>query len=462
MQGWLLALLMIVPWYAFIAYHTGNPIWPMFPQFSRAPWGSPSSAATFEYWLNLVGVPKTLLNFVILPFHFTAHPELFRPERLLSPLLLAWPLAWVISIWNRSVRWWTLWALAYTVFWFNGAQFMRYWLPVVPLVGLALLESLGWVAERIGKPATLSSVIFAGLGLWAIISGAQVVGADLEVKGLPPATWEARRAFFLRRGLGFKGVEFVNRYAQAGDKVWIVNANRLTYYLQPRMVGYLDTSYEPSDRVTIRWPSNKEWVKSLEDQQVTWLFVFCEIGGKLPAKNPFQRPDGPAYELVYVGSQTYIFRRLPVPLEISQNKIVPNPPCATMATNNQSNRTTGRLLQVSHLNAAVGETAPAYEGYHDLASCESIAGWVWDAKQPGCSMSVDIYDGEKLLTQVLANELREDVAKTGKGNGFYGFTYSPPAHLRDGKPHAIRVKVSGTEMDLSSTPKSLACSPQSH
>src|SRR5262245_9180675 len=36
--GWGIVLLVVAPWYGFIAYHTGNPMWPMFPELPRPEW----------------------------------------------------------------------------------------------------------------------------------------------------------------------------------------------------------------------------------------------------------------------------------------------------------------------------------------------------------------------------------------------------------------------------------------
>src|SRR5262249_23636948 len=36
--GWGVVALIAIPWYGFIAYHTGNPVWPMFPQLTRGAW----------------------------------------------------------------------------------------------------------------------------------------------------------------------------------------------------------------------------------------------------------------------------------------------------------------------------------------------------------------------------------------------------------------------------------------
>jgi hypothetical protein len=69
---------------------------------------------------------------------------------------------------------------------------------------------------------------------------------------------------------------------------------------------------------------------------------------------------------------------------------------------------------------------------------------------------VDIYDGVLLLATLTARQFRQDlIAHTG--DGFHGFRYVVPDALRDGKTHSIRVKVSGTEIDLINTPKDINC-----
>ena len=84
----------------------------------------------------------------LLPLRVVDQPRLFSSEtsRGLFFLIAVWPLAWVVAAWDRSVRWWTCWAVAYTLFWFASAQFLRYWLPALPLIALALSESVAWFA----------------------------------------------------------------------------------------------------------------------------------------------------------------------------------------------------------------------------------------------------------------------------------------------------------------------------
>jgi hypothetical protein len=100
---------------------------------------------------------------------------------------------------------------------------------------------------------------------------------------------------------------------------------------------------------------------------------------------------------------------------------------------------------------------PVYEGYHDITNCNGIMGWAWDKNRPDDPIKVDIYDGDALLTTVIANDFRQDLLNAGIGNGRHGFTYTVPPELKDGKPRSIRMKYSGTDIDLYSTPKEITC-----
>jgi len=101
--------------------------------------------------------------------------------------------------------------------------------------------------------------------------------------------------------------------------------------------------------------------------------------------------------------------------------------------------------------------AHAYEGRYEKASCEEISGWAWDASNPQASVGVDVYaDGTSLAT-VQADLFRHDLADAGRGNGSHAFVYVPPSRLKDGWPHEMRVKIAGTDIELSKLPRSIVC-----
>lgn len=104
-------------------------------------------------------------------------------------------------------------------------------------------------------------------------------------------------------------------------------------------------------------------------------------------------------------------------------------------------------------------SASGYEGFHDITNCGAILGWVRNLKQPDTPVKVDLYDGDTLLATVAADQSRADLAAAGKGSGKFGFLYPVPDRLKDGKPHTIRMTVSGTQLHLTNTPKVLTCTP---
>ncbi|HMF19110.1 MAG TPA: hypothetical protein VKE98_18010 [Gemmataceae bacterium] len=104
-------------------------------------------------------------------------------------------------------------------------------------------------------------------------------------------------------------------------------------------------------------------------------------------------------------------------------------------------------------------THPKYQGFHDVTDSKMIFGWAWDANQPDSPISVDIYDGDKLLATVKADVFRQDLKAKGKP-GKHGFRIATPASLKDGKPHSVRIRYAGTKADLVNTPKVVTLLPE--
>lgn len=94
-----------------------------------------------------------------------------------------------------------------------------------------------------------------------------------------------------------------------------------------------------------------------------------------------------------------------------------------------------------------------FECFHDGANVEKVWGWAWNKNNPGGQVAVDIFDGERLLASILANEHRPDIASYTKDDGCHAFAYELPASVKDGLPHKIRVKIRGTNIDAYGTPK---------
>jgi hypothetical protein len=63
--------------------------------------------------------------------------------------------------------------------------------------------------------------------------------------------------------------------------------------------------------------------------------------------------------------------------------------------------------------------------------------------------------GEKLIRTVLADKLSEPLVKNGIGNGKHAFVFHYPPEMQDGKEHTIRVRISGSDIDLKQTPRTV-------
>ncbi|MGE0126741.1 MAG: glycosyltransferase family 39 protein [Blastocatellales bacterium] len=443
-QGWAIVLLVTIPWYGFIAYYTGNPVWPMFPQFTRVEWVS-STKETFNNLVGGGGLPKTALNFIKLPYYLGMKRLFFWDNgKGLSPVIALLPLAWIIAIWHRSVRWWVLWILIYTAYWFTFASFLRYWLPVVPLVGLALYEGLGWVMGKVSKSSVIHNAVWITLAVLAMRHGYYVVEQDLNLKGRLPITAERRDAMLTNLLTGYGGAEYINRHAQPGDTVVYIDGNYLNHYIQPRVTRLIRgiLSYDKATS-TLVWPTENEWVDRLEAKNTTWVLLQHD-GITLPEQSPFDRPGGRLYEHVYAGSGAHVWRRTPLPPDVSRDAA----------------RLKQQDIPCSPTEVRAGDAA-SYNGFLDIVNCETVQGWAWDANQPNCPINVDIYDGDKLLGTTRANLLRDDLAQAGIGNGKHAFKYyisaSVEMRLRDEQSHSIRAAIAGSNFTLGNSPKTLYC-----
>jgi hypothetical protein len=314
MAGWSIGLLAILPWYGYLIYHTGNPLFPMFPQLNRGEWATPvaEAADSQNAFFSAFGLPKTVTGFLQLPYYLTFKQSAFFMDNYLGylPVVGLWPLVFIFALWRRSLRWWSFWILAYTIFWFSSAAYLRYWMPVIPLLSLAFCEIAALIAERklIPKIVLIIAGVSMSLGAVYVVAsrGARAIkGRAIE---LPPVSESERQDFLARTGfMGYQGVLYINRSAAPGDTVFIVYGNYLNYYFTPKVIGFGKWLDFVGDTRTIEWivsPGNQEAIKS---KRPTWIYTL-HYGNGPPTKQPFADHAGPQYELVYADADGYVFR----------------------------------------------------------------------------------------------------------------------------------------------------------
>ncbi|HEU4833526.1 MAG TPA: Calx-beta domain-containing protein [Pyrinomonadaceae bacterium] len=108
----------------------------------------------------------------------------------------------------------------------------------------------------------------------------------------------------------------------------------------------------------------------------------------------------------------------------------------------------------------VNDDATLYEGWVDVADCDSIIGWAADRNRLNTSITVGIYDGDTPVTTLLASDLRSDVGAYLGDNGKHGFAIATPQQFKDGLPHTLRVRFESGTTELSASPRTISCPTQ--
>jgi hypothetical protein len=307
-RGCLLAGIIALPWYAFVAWATGgNPLWPLMPQLASGIW---AEKAPIQH--STIGLERTVLNFLRFPILMVTDPVKFSPDfwRTLNPGIVLWPVAWLLSVKDRSIRWWTLWALAYSVIWFTSAQFVRYWLVAVPLVGLGIAESVAWMLDRTRLPPRLKTTTWVVLIVLVGSSTARDLVLSFDLRGWPPATPEQRQIYAGAIVSGYGGVRYVNRNAAPEDTVYVLNAGFANYWVQPRVIDFFSIA-GGEHRPKFSWPEDEQWLARLRKHSVDWILL-RHIEGEwlqIPRRDPVREPFWPEFQIEYADSNTWVFRR---------------------------------------------------------------------------------------------------------------------------------------------------------
>ena len=95
----------------------------------------------------------------------------------------------------------------------------------------------------------------------------------------------------------------------------------------------------------------------------------------------------------------------------------------------------------------INEHKLALRGYVDEVSPRRIAGWAQNVAHPEAPVCLDIYAGDRLIGQVLANRYREDLERAGLGSGRHSFEFTPPVGLVFTE-HAVEVRRSIDDEEL--------------
>ena len=97
-----------------------------------------------------------------------------------------------------------------------------------------------------------------------------------------------------------------------------------------------------------------------------------------------------------------------------------------------------------------------FEGFIEAVNTKQIVGWAWNKEQPATAVEVEILDGDRVIAKAAADVAREDLRKNKIGDGGHGFAIPTPAQLLEGASHSVHVRVAGTSVELTNSPRTFA------
>lgn len=232
-------LLIAAPWYLRSYYYSGNPFLPYFSEIFGHGYMSPDEIQGLLDEQRSHGIDRTLSNLLLLPWHLAFNQQPFSPEAPLNPLyFLAIPLLIIGVLKNPHVRWLLAIAAAYLLFWFLSFQILRYLLPILPMLILAITATFDQLAEKIKirRHAVQAVLVIAVMAVF-IFPGWTYALYKIERYGPLPATTEQRDAFLSQVHLPYEAIRYLNKLRGRDNVVYVLYAENMAYFVDGVFLG---------------------------------------------------------------------------------------------------------------------------------------------------------------------------------------------------------------------------------
>jgi 4-amino-4-deoxy-L-arabinose transferase-like glycosyltransferase len=229
------------PWYFRNWYHTHNPFFPFFGQiFGYGGWNSQDLRGLLDSLTGTSGVGKGLLPLLSLPWGLVFKQYKFLAEAPLSPVyLLALP-SLFLSFSDPKRRGLAIIVLAFTLFWFGTAQWLRYLIAIVPLLSLVISVSILKSLKRwpLASSPRVKKRFISVLVLVTVSSPGWLYAAyKIGKQGYPPFTNQQREAYLTRRLPSYPAYQRLNQTRGSDYSVYALFDENMAYFADGRFMG---------------------------------------------------------------------------------------------------------------------------------------------------------------------------------------------------------------------------------
>lgn len=260
--AFLLAGVIASPWYLRTWAATGSPIFPFYMSIweGKAPGWDVDRSNLFQMMNSQYGgADKNILDYLLAPWNIsvTAQPEIAANfDGVLGvAFLIGLPLL-IFALWKLELsveaKIFSGVALVMFLFWLFSSQQLRYLLPILPLLAIAIAAAVESMSDRrdvLNKSAKFA-IGFAAIACIAASSAWFLQKAPLRVV----LGGETPDAYLIRNIDYYPYYQWLNTETPTDAKVWLINMRRDSYHLdRPYFSDYL------FEDVTLRkwiWESN--------------------------------------------------------------------------------------------------------------------------------------------------------------------------------------------------------------
>jgi 4-amino-4-deoxy-L-arabinose transferase-like glycosyltransferase len=277
---WGLAAIAVgAPWFLKSIAYTGNPIFPFYYKIFGGKYWSAENAAAYDAANSHFGMGRQALDLLLTPFNLTMYPvpghspltylfltkgmgdkpfNDFQSELIaLSPLLLA---VLFIPAFRKGqtpflIKALSAFAAISLVFWFATTQYLRYLLPLVPV--LCLIAA--WVVVQMREERTITGRALTAMTVLSFAFSA-FVGVRLASAQAPVAFGQVSKDDYITAGFApYPAMQYINTQLPANAKV-VFYGNPFGYYSEkPYLWGeaghstYIPYSTFQSKDDLLRW-----------------------------------------------------------------------------------------------------------------------------------------------------------------------------------------------------------------
>ncbi len=252
------ALVGLAPWYLWIVYHTGNPVFPFYtPLFGTSAWGSTEgeqivaavttssgSEAVRQVAENHISrIVRGLPHLALVPFTAVFDRGEYNWSAPLSPAyLFLIPLCAPFALLDRRTRGLVVLVAAYALFWLAVGRDIRYLVTVLPVLNVVLAATLVKLPEvgviaPFARKSWLRKFALPLSTLLLVAPGPLYAGYKIFERGGVPVSGAQRSNYLERQLPGYAAIAAMNDLEGSDYTVYGLFAENLRYYADGRFLG---------------------------------------------------------------------------------------------------------------------------------------------------------------------------------------------------------------------------------